>query len=188
MAANILDRLKLKDEQKLIKKYLATKKLSYLVDLYKPYIHLVYGIALRYVADDHQAQIITIKIFKKLARDLPQQEIRIFQSWLYIVTKNYCENWMMSRNNQAELVESVEVEDEKQFDFTLYGKDDRSFEAEISNMENEILNTKKEQEKCMDLFFKEQKCFQEIADITGYRLSNIKRHIKNAKKNINIYH
>ena len=188
MAATILDKWKSKDERKLVKKYLATKKLSYLVDLYKPYIHLVYGIALRYVDDDQQAEIIAIKIFKKLARDLPQQEIRIFQSWLYIVTKNYCESWMRAINNQAETIEAAPVEAEKQFDFTLYGKDDRSFEAELSSMEDEILNTKKEQERCMELFFQEQKCFQEIADITGYQLQRIRRHIKNAKKNINIYH
>ena len=52
---------------------------------------------------------------------------------------------------------------------------------------DEIINLKQEQEKCLQLFFNEQKCFQEIAEITGWDIALIKRHVRNAKRRVNIY-
>lgn len=174
-----------RDESSLLQKYQRTKDLSYLLELYDPYMHLVYGLAYKIVKDASQSQEIVYIIFKKLIKEAPQQEIRIFSSWLYTLSRDYCLTWRSRA--RGSLDQYVALGSTTRTPITFYEKDDESFEAEINQLEKEINNLKNEQQRCLDLFFKEQKCFQEIADITGWDVQLIKRHIRNAKRSINIY-
>jgi RNA polymerase sigma-70 factor (ECF subfamily) len=42
------------------------------------------------------------------------------------------------------------------------------------------------QKRCIHLFYYEQKCYQEIAEITGYSLKNVKSYLQNGKRNLQI--
>ena len=174
-----------REESSLLKNYLRTKDLSYLLELYRPYMHLVYGVAYKFVNDSKQSQEIVYCIFKKLIKDVTQQEIRVFSSWLYNLTRNYCKQWR-ARGRSA-IDEIVALGGESQTPITFYDDDDSTFENEINSMEEEVETTKKQQDTCANLFFNEQKCFHEIADITGWDVALIKRHIRNAKRRANIY-
>jgi RNA polymerase sigma-70 factor (ECF subfamily) len=70
---------------------------------------------------------------------------------------------------------------------SFYDEEDDAFVAEINSMEIEVKQLKIQQDKCAELFFIQQKCFQEIADITGWKIAQIRRHVKNAKRKANIY-
>lgn len=177
--------IKRRDESTLLQKYLDTKDISFLLQVYEPYMYLVYGLAYKIVREPQQSQEIVYSIFKKLIKDVPQQDIRVFGSWLYQVTRDYCFDWRTRA--RAHPGEIVALGGATRTPITFYEKDDQSFEEEISKLENEIKNLKNEQQQCLDLFFKEQKCFQEIAEITGWDVVLIKRHIRNAKKSINVY-
>ncbi len=48
----------------------------------------------------------------------------------------------------------------------------------------ETLNV--DQQTCVRLFYLEQKCYKEVADITGYELNKVKSHIQNGKRNLKI--
>lgn len=174
-----------KDESSLLQKYLQTKDLSYLLDLYRPYMHLVYGTAFRYVQDPKQSQEIVYCMFKKLIKEVPGQEIRVFGSWLYNKTLNFCKQWRTGSRSAVD--EVVALGGSSQTPITFYQEEDQAFEEEISSLEQEAMDCKQQQEKCLDLFFNQQKCFHEIADITGLDVSQIKRHLRNAKKRANIY-
>jgi len=173
------------DESSLLQKYIKTKNLAHLLDLYKPYMHLVYGLAFKFVREPKQSQEIVYCIFKKLIKEVKKQEIRVFGSWLYALSREYCVKWRQRSRSEAGKV--IALGGSSSTPITFYDEDDEAFEAELSSMEDEINNLKKEQEKCLQLFFKEQKCFQEIAKITGWDVSLIKRHIRNAKRRVNIY-
>ena len=173
-----------RDESSLLKKYLQTNDLAHLLDLYRPYMHLVYGLALRFVHEPKQSQEIVYCVFKKLIKEVKNQQIRVFGSWLYSMSREYCQRWRARGRSEVDKVVALGGSGTP---ITFYEESDEAFEEEISSMEEEINNLKLEQEKCLDLFFNEQKCFQEIADITGWDVSLIKRHIRNAKRRINIY-
>jgi len=43
-----------------------------------------------------------------------------------------------------------------------------------------------EQKTCVTLFYLDKKSYQEIADITGYSLLQVKSYIQNGKRNLKI--
>lgn len=174
-----------RDESSLLQNYQQTTDLTYLLKLYKPYMHLVYGVAFKYVGDPKQSQEIVYCIFKKLIKDVSKQEIRVFSSWLYKLTSEFCKQWRARGRTAVD--EIVALGGPSQTPITFYDDDDGTFEDEISSMEEEIESLKLQQEKCVELFFDQQKCFHEIADIIGLDVPMIKRHIQNAKQKANIY-
>jgi len=174
-----------RDESSLLQKYLQTNDLAYLLDLYRPYMHLVYGLAFKYVFEPRQNQEIVYCIFKKLINEVKRQEIRVFGTWLYYLSRDYCKQWRSRSPSEVDGI--VVLGGTSTTPITFYDEDDETFEDEINTMEEDMINLKNEQERCMKLFFNEQKCFQEIAEITGWEVSLIKRHIRNAKRRINIY-
>ena len=173
------------DESSLLNKYLQTGDLAFLLELYKPYMHLVYGLAFKFVQDPKQSQEIVYCIFKKLIKEVKQQEIRLFSSWLYNLSLQFCKQWR--QRGRSDIDQIIALGGKGQSPITYYDDDDSEFEQEISKMENEVKNQQDQQEKCAELFFEQQKCFKEISDITGWEISQIKRHLKNVKRRANIY-
>lgn len=174
-----------KDELSLIKKYLKTTDLAYLLDLYRPYMHLVYGLANNFTGNPKQSQEIVYCIFKKLIKEVQQQEIRAFSGWLYHLSRRFCQQWLQRGRSEDDQI--VAMGGSIQTPVTFYYEDDQDLEQEISHMEDEVKNTREQQERCSELFFNKQKCFQEIAYLTGLEISQIKRHLRNSKRRANIY-
>lgn len=174
-----------RDELSLLNKYLQTKNLSYLLDLYRPYMHLVYGVAFKFVQDQKQSQEIVYCIFKKLIKEVSNQEIRVFSTWLYNLTLDFAKQWRTRGRSDADKI--VALGGSTQTPISFYEDEDEVFENEILSLEDEAKNLKIQQEKCAELFFNQQKCFNEIAEITGWEVSQIKQHVKNAKRRANIY-
>jgi len=173
------------DELALLNNYLKTKNLSYLLNLYRPYMHLVYGVAYKFIQDPRQSQEIVYCIFKKLIKEVNEQEIRVFSTWLYNLTLDFCKQWR--NRGQSEVDQIVALGGSTHSPIAFYEQEDDVFENEISNLEEEAKNLQIQQEKCADLFFNQQKCFREIADLTGWEVSQIKQHVRNAKRKANIY-
>ena len=173
------------DESSLLNKYLQTGDLAFLLRLYKPYMHLVYGLAFNFVQDQKQSQEIVYCIFKKLIKEVKHQEIRLFSAWLYNLSLQFCKQWR--QRGRSDIDKIVALGGKGQAPITYYDDDDAVFDQEISNMENEVKQLQAQQEKCVELFFEQQMCFEEISEITGWEVSQIKRHLKNVKRRANIY-
>ncbi|MFN9500440.1 MAG: RNA polymerase sigma factor, partial [Chryseotalea sp.] len=43
-----------------------------------------------------------------------------------------------------------------------------------------------EQQSCINLFYLQEKCYQEVANHTGYDLKKVKSYIQNGKRNLKI--
>jgi len=173
------------NDSSLLQKYLQSGDLGYLLALYRPYMHLVYGLAYKFVQDSKQSQEIVYCMFKKLINEVKQKDIRLFSAWLYIVSLNFCRQWRQTGRSEVDQI--VALGGSGQTPITFFNKDDQEFEDEITTVENEVKKLKEQQDECARLFFNEQKCFQEIVEITGWEISQIKRHLRNVKKRTNIY-
>jgi RNA polymerase sigma-70 factor (ECF subfamily) len=69
---------------------------------------------------------------------------------------------------------------------------------ELHHNNEQVLNNDKEtlkkcidllkagQQECIKLFYLEEKCYQEIADLTGFELNKVKSYIQNGKRNLKI--
>ncbi len=181
-------KIKTKLDQELIDLYLKTGDIEILGELFEPYMHLVYGVCLKYLKNRSDAQDMVIQIFEDLQQKIPQQEILNFKSWLYVVTKNNC--LMYLRKNQFEqekqnifakesllFVENVEI---------LHPVDRENNEEMEAALRNCIEKLKSQQRSCIELFYYEAKCYQEISEELQIDMKKVKSYIQNGKRNLKI--
>ena len=173
-------------DSELLQKYLETGNLEILGELYNQYIHLVYGVCLKYLNDREESKDAVNKIFENLIVEIPKFEIQNFRSWLYVVTKNYC--LMQLRKDKTEkkrfekysadiFMESTEVS------HPIDEAPDSSLEKSLKRCLEKL---KKEQQECIQLFYYENKCYQEISDLLKLEQKKVKSYIQNGKRNLKI--
>lgn len=169
----------MRDEKHLINEYKRTGNLQVLGKLYEPYMPLLYGVCFRYFNDKEQSEDAVMIIFESLIEKLKVHEVTHFKSWLYTLTKNHClmELRRANKNTLTELDENIVDES---------GKFDAHTEKKLQVMESCLETLSIEQQTCIRLFYLEQKCYQEIAEQTGYDLNKVKSYLQNGKRNLKI--
>lgn len=169
----------MRDEKHLINEYKRTGNLQVLGKLYEPYMPLLYGVCFRYFNDKEQSEDAVMIIFESLIEKLKVFEVTHFKSWLYTLTKNHC-LMELRRANKTTLTEL----DENIIDDS--GKFDAITEKKLQVMESCLETLSIEQQTCIRLFYLEQKCYQEIAELTGYNMNKVKSYLQNGKRNLKI--
>ena len=172
-------------DRELVYRYQKSRNKKYIGELFERYSHLVYGVSLKYLKDVPAAQDNVMIVFEKLMKDLENTDVKNFKAWIHIVTKNQClmklrkQSKTVSREQDIETVEhslssSSELEEKK------------LKEQQLTQMEEAMEELKPEQKQCVELFYLQQKCYQEVADITGFTLKQVKSYIQNGKRNLKI--
>ena len=171
-------------DQELINKYKNTSDLDYVAALYNRYLHLIFSVSLKYLKVKEDAEDLSIKIFEVLQEKLPQQEIGNFGGWLHTVTKNQCLMHLrtVSRKQQKE----DEYVDFMESDYVGHHNNEIDIENDLRKLEGCIKSLVKEQKTCIELFYKQEKCYKEVANLTGYDLKKVKSYIQNGKRNLEI--
>jgi len=155
-------------------------------ELYKRYSHLVYGVCLKYLKNEDEGKDAVIQIFENLLEDLKKHDIANFKSWLHSVARNHC--LMFLRKQQVKLKKVNEYEavyqHEETYDIPFAINEGIEKEAMLTKLEEAMTHLKDEQKQCIQLFFIEEKCYNEVADITGYDIKKVKSYIQNGKRNL----
>ena len=181
-----LKNIDLTSDSELLKQYKDTGDLEILGELYNQYIHLVYGVCLKYLNNRDESKDAVNRIFEILITEIPKFEIQNFRSWLYVLTKNHC--LMEIRKNKAEknrfakysadfFVESTDVS------HPIDEAPDTNLEEQLKKC---IEKLKHEQQQCIHLFYYENNCYKEISDTLGIEQSKVKSFIQNGKRNLKI--
>lgn len=173
-------------ESELLEKYRTTGNIELLGALYEPYMALVYGLCYKYLQDEAKSQDTVMQIFEELISKLRVHEVSNFKSWLYTLAKNNC--LMQLRNeskNHTLPMEEVAISEVEAMQRSSINEHD-SKEERLSLMESCLSELKDDQQLCVRLFYLEQKCYKEIAEITGFDLLKVKSHIQNGKRNLKI--
>lgn len=173
------------DEQRLLVEYRKTGNLQLLGRLYKPYMPLIYGLCLKYYKDEVKSEDAVMQIFESLIPKLRAHEVTNFKSWLYTLARNHClmDIRIASRINTVDIEEHIVESD---VSLHQYHKDERIPEERLALMESCLNELNEEQQRCIRLFYLEQKCYKDVAEITGYNLNKVKSHIQNGKRNLKI--
>jgi RNA polymerase sigma-70 factor (ECF subfamily) len=66
----------------------------------------------------------------------------------------------------------------------LHLEEEGGLESDLSKLEKCIEKLGSEQKSCVELFFIQQKCYQEITDLTGFDFKKVKSYIQNGKRNL----
>lgn len=171
-------------DRELVNKYRHTSDPDYVAELYNRYVHLIFSVSLKYLKVKEDAEDISIKIFEVMREKLTTQDIENIGGWLHTVTKNQCLMHLRSVSNtqkkEDEYANFMEIDNHE------HHTNEIDIESNLSKLEECIKSLVNEQKRCIELFYKQEKCYKEVANLTGYGLKKVKSFLQNGKRNLAI--
>lgn len=174
-------------DEELLKHYKQSGDKELFADLFKKHVSVVYGTCLFYLQDKEEAQDATMQLFEKLMLDINNREIENFKGWLSFVVRNHCISIIRKNKSQTKNIKSY-------YEFE-YETPDLDKEEKINAIHDDLLieqmreslpKLKENQRICVELFYLQNKSYQDIADETGFTLNEIKSYIQNGKRNLKL--
>jgi RNA polymerase sigma-70 factor (ECF subfamily) len=175
-----------KSDEELLLQFQKSAHLDILGELYSRYMHLVYGVSLKYFKDRAEAQDAVMNIFEKLITDLPKHQVQNFKSWLYVLTKNHCLMEIRSRNSSDRRLEGLKTELEFMESADEMHPIDRDENSLSETLKECIEKLKSEQKQCIELFYYKKLCYQEVAEELKLDEKKVKSYLQNGKRNLKI--
>ncbi|MBC7423775.1 MAG: sigma-70 family RNA polymerase sigma factor [Ferruginibacter sp.] len=171
-------------DKELVAAFKQSGDIHYLSKLYQRYMDLVFGVCLKYFKDAERSKDAVMDIFEELHTKLKLHEVDNFKGWLHVLARNYCLMQLRSPRNMKT----------NEFDSELMQS------GEPSHLHNEALEKEENllylegcietlpagQKQSVELFYLQKKCYNEIAEITGFEWNNVRSFIQNGKRNLKL--
>lgn len=171
----------------LLEKYRVSGEIELIGELYSRYMHLVYGVCLKYLRDREDARDAVMDIFEKLIIEFKIYVIRDIKSWLYVLTRNYCLMELRKKQTGDKRIRKWQDEQpefmESRHELHPIDKEDIADEAALKRCMEKL---KGEQKECIRLFYFDNRCYREIATALKLDEKKVKSHLQNGKRNLKI--
>ncbi len=172
-------------EDKLIDRYRNTGDPVYVGQLFDPYVHLVYGLCLKYLHDEEDCKDAVMQIFENILRDLKTHNVKSFKSWIYIVSKNYCLKIIRRRKQDRKYTDTINAECKRNFveideSLNLYNKE------KITALNHAVKQLRGPQKQCIELVYLNGKSYKDVVEITGFEMNKVKSYVQNGKRNLRL--
>lgn len=176
------DREALPDAE-LVQQYRQKADVNLLGTLYQRYMDLVYGVCLKYLKDAELSKDAVLQIYEELVEKLKKHEVEHFKSWLYTLARNHC--LMQLRREKGK--KTVEMQEQfMQNSELLHPEHVLQKEEQLNTMEECMEQLATEQKQCVELFYLQSKCYNEICEQTGLEWNKVRSHIQNARRNLKL--
>lgn len=176
-----------KPDEVLLEEFRSGNDPEVLGQLYSRYIHLVYGVCLKYLKDREESMDAVMQIFEKLMTELQGQYVLNFRSWLHVVTKNFC---LMKLRAGKSLKEKFIEWQKEELAFMENGTELHPIDKDGSDVDMALLDCisklKVEQKECIRQFYFSNRCYNEIALNLNIHEKKVKSYLQNAKRNLKI--
>lgn len=172
------------EDKELLEKFYGDGNNQWLGILLQRYTMLLLGVCMKYVKNEEEAKDCVQQIFLKAITELQKYKVDYFKSWLYMVAKNHCLMIIRDRNGKiaVELNDKISPEEQDAFyKYELIEKD-----KVLTLIEESLKELNEEQKQCVTLFYLEKKSYQQVAEITGYKMLQVKSFIQNGKRNLKL--
>lgn len=157
--------------------------MSVLSELYQRYMELVYGVCLKYFKEPERSKDAVMNIFEELIQKLQVHEVNNFKSWLHTLTRNYC---LMQLRTPKNLKTTAFAPEYMQSEEMLHLNGVFEKEEQLERLEKCMDKLPAQQKQSVQLFYLQQKCYEEIVEITGYEWNKVRSYIQNARRNLKI--
>jgi RNA polymerase sigma-70 factor, ECF subfamily len=178
---------KKRSDEELLKDFRSGNDPAVLGELYSGYMHLVYGVCLKYLKDRDESKDAVMQIFEKLIIEIPKHNIENFSSWLHVVTRNHCLMQIRAKKSNDEKMEEWAADN---IIFMENEDDPHPIDGDTSEidraLEDCIERLRDEQKNCIRLFYYENRCYSEIAANLRLDEKKVKSHLQNGKRNLKI--
>lgn len=181
----------LKDEE-LISKYRFSHDNSYLGELFLRYVPYVFGVSLSILKSQREAEELTMTVYNKISSDLKRVEVKNFSTWLHQLVKNLC-NTEVKKKSAVEgeskniLIEELTNKDDGMYINATEGSSTAPDKIDTNSLRLAINTLNENQKVCIDLFYIQNKSYQEVADVTGFSINQVKTNIQNGKRLLKTY-
>lgn len=170
-------------DKELVLTYQQNGDLQVLASLYQRYMELVYGVCLKYLDDSETAKDAVMQVFEELIIKLKKHEVDNFKSWLYTLAKNHCLMQLRSGKNKKTVALPAEL---MQNEEELHLNGALQKEATFKKLEQCLQTLSAEQQQTVQLFYLQQKCYNEIVEETGLDWKKVRSLIQNGRRNLKI--
>ena len=168
-------------DRELADRYRSTGDMSVLAELYQRYMELVYGVCLKYLHDTDLSKDAVMQIFEDLVIKLKKHEVENFRGWLYQLAKNHC----LMQLRTPRYLKTVEFKTElMQSEETVHLNGVLEKEENFKRLELCIGELNSDQQTAIKLFYLEEKCYNEIVEITGQDWNQVRSFIQNGRRNL----
>jgi RNA polymerase sigma-70 factor, ECF subfamily len=176
-----------KSDEELLLAFRQSGNKSVFADLFKNHVNTVYGTCLFYLGDKEEAKDAVMNIFEKLMEDLKQSEIKNFKAWLSFVVRNHCISLIRKRNSAFKNVKAYYDYEYKETTYETELKIESVSDEQLLQHLNECLpRLKDKQRKCIELFYLKNMSYQQVSEITGMEVNEVKSSIQNGKRNLKL--
>ena len=171
-------------DKELVTSFKQSGEINYLSILYQRYMDLVFGVCLKYFKDTERSKDAVMEIFEELNTKLRQHEVENFKGWLHVLARNYCLMQLRSPRNMKTgefNADFMQLEENTHLNSEALEK-----ESNFVKMEQCLETLPDEQKDSVRLFYLENKCYNEIAAITGYDWNKVRSYIQNGRRNLKL--
>jgi RNA polymerase sigma-70 factor (ECF subfamily) len=171
-------------DEELITQFKQSGEMACIGHLFNRYTEMAFWVCLKYLKNEEESRDTVMQVFERLVKDLERYEIKLFRPWFHTILKNECYHILQKR--QKNLHTHIPIEDISETDLT---EDTEEAEWRLHYLQRlpEILATLNiPQRNCIELFYLQNKSYQEVMEITGYDLKQVKSYIQNGKRNLKI--
>lgn len=170
-------------DKELVQLYKQSSDMKVLAELYQRYMDLLYGVCLKYLKDSETSRDAVMNIFEELVGKLHKHEVDNFKSWLYTLAKNHCLMQLRTPKNLKTTEfrgDSMQSEEEVHLNGVLTREDN------LQRLEKCLQTLSAEQKITVELFYLQNKCYNEIAETTGIEWNKVRSYIQNGRRNLKI--
>lgn len=173
----------LESDSALLERFRETEDLAVLGELFHRHAEMLYYVCLRYLQDQEKSKDAVMQIFEELIVKVNKQEVKNFGSWLYVLGRNHCLMKLRSEKGKTQ----VSLEEFVEFPISMHQEvDHQEKERQLTALERCLDRLPEKQKRSVSLFFLDEKCYQEVVEITGYAMGQVKSYIQNGKRNLKI--
>jgi RNA polymerase sigma-70 factor (ECF subfamily) len=171
------------DDKELLQHFYNDGNNEWLGILLERYTMLLFGVCMKYLKNEEEAKDAVQQVFLKVINELQKYKVEYIKSWLYMVAKNHCLMKLRDKGKYTyEINDQVMAAPQESGDLKEIEEKDKTLDKMAQALK--VLN--KEQQLCVTLFYLEKKSYQQVADLTGYSLMQVKSHIQNGKRNLKL--
>jgi RNA polymerase sigma factor (sigma-70 family) len=171
-------------DKELLAAFKQSGDISYLSMLYQRYMDLVFGVCLKYFKDAERSKDAVMDIFEELNHKLKQHEVDNFKGWLHVLARNYCLMQLRSPKNMKTTVFNPAFMQSEQN--THLNSEHLEKEENFKKLEQCLKVLPEEQRQTVELFYLQNKCYNEIAQITGHDWNKVRSYIQNGRRNLKL--
>ncbi len=170
-------------DAELVARYQKSGDMDLLGILYERYTELIYGVCLKVLKNEVEAEDAFMNIFEKLAEKVKTQDIQKFRPWLHTVVRNHCLGLLrksgkhLTVSYDSDFMHSAEV---------MHPFMEEATNGKLTALTGCMENLKGAQKICVQLFYFDNKTYLDIAEEKGLPIGKVRSYIQNGRRNLKI--